>query len=144
MIRKTGVAAILAIATFAIYPGTVVGRVSGALHLPASALSHPRRVGRTPLAAGAQAGELELGYDSGPELFAPDDDVVNAEWSVRYTPPQACSLAYLQIVTFQQPGPLAVTVYSDDGSGLPGAVIGGPYQLNATGEIGRASWRERV
>lgn len=134
MIKKIVIIGIglMLLAVFGFY-GAAEGRVIHAQEIK-SASAGPQLKTRLPFASGAQDAETELSYDSGPELYSPDDDVVGAEWAVRFTPPQACSLVYLQLVTFEQAGNLAITVYADD-NGYPGAVIDGPYQLYAAGDL---------
>ena len=111
------------------------GRTLNTTPIPATPIVGPHAVQTTPLRAEAALNEVELMYDSGPEVYAPDDDVLNAEWAVWFTPPQACSLVYVDVVTYETSSLLGLTVYSDDGAGFPDAVIDGPYQFQATGDL---------
>ena len=121
------------LAVFGFY-GSADGLTVNPKPLDIAALAGPHMKANIPFAAGTQDAEVELVYDSGPELYSPDNDVVNAEWAVRFTPPQACSLVYLQMVTYELAGDVAITVYADDG-GVPGEVLSGPYQFYATGDL---------
>lgn len=124
--------ALMLLAVFGFY-GEAEGRTVNSQRL-APAEAGPMLKSQLPFATGSQDPEVELYYDSGPEMYAPDDDIINAEWAVRFTPPQACSLVYITLVTYEQAGNLAITVYADD-NGLPGAILDGPYQLYATGDL---------
>ena len=121
--------------SLALPPGVSEGRTFTNTVLPAHRLSSPRPVGITPLAAGANFGEYLLMYDNGPAVYDPVDDVVDAEWAVRFTPTQACSLVYITLVTFQPAGPISISVYNDDGGGGPGTVKAGPFMIYASGDL---------
>ena len=87
--------ALMLLAVFGFY-GAAEGRTVNSQRLvPAEA--GPKLKTRLPFATGSQDPEVELYYDSGPEMYAPDDDIVNAEWAVRFSPPQACSLVYITL-----------------------------------------------
>ncbi|MBI5868755.1 MAG: T9SS type A sorting domain-containing protein, partial [candidate division Zixibacteria bacterium] len=87
------------------------------------------------LSASADRGEYLLAYDTGPMVYDPVDDITNAEWGVRFTPTQACSLVYITLVTFQPAGPLSVSIYGDDGTGAPGTLTAGPFMIYASGDL---------
>jgi hypothetical protein len=120
------------LAVFGLY-GAAEGRTINPQPIAPTAAG-PHLKSQLPFASGTQGSEVELLYDSGPEFYVPDLDVVNAEWAVRFTPPQACSLVFLQLVTYEPAGNLAISVYADD-NGMPGALIDGPYQFNAAGDL---------
>ena len=118
-----------------LFVGIGEGRTFSGTILPTRPLSFPRPVGYTPLPAGANVGEYLLMYDIGPAVYDPVDDIVNAEWAVRFTPPQACSLVYINLVTYQPAGPISISVYSDDGGGGPGVMMAGPFMIYASGDL---------
>lgn len=124
---------------------TGLGLNTGLARMPATVrIDRPTALRPVPsptveLAAEANANEHQISYDSGPAVYAPDDDVPNAEWAVRFTPPQTCSLAFVKFVTFKESspfsGPMELNVYADDGTGVPGALIAGPFPFTASGNI---------
>jgi hypothetical protein len=103
--------------------------------LPARHLNAPQPVGYTPLSASVTGGEYLLMYDNGPAVYDPTEDVMNAEWGVRFTPTQACSLAYVTLVTYQPAGPISLSVCHDNGGGAPGTLIAGPFLIYASGDL---------
>ncbi|GAB4321280.1 MAG: hypothetical protein Kow0074_12130 [Candidatus Zixiibacteriota bacterium] len=118
--------------------GTAHGFTPSVQTIPVEPITEPHAVhgldGHS-LSAGSADSETELFYDSGPMVYAPDDDIVNAEWAVRFTPPQSCSLVYVEVPTYENSTLLALTVYADDGNGGPGAVLAGPYEFMAWGDL---------
>lgn len=134
--RKSTIAflgAVIAILTCLV--GTTQGRTVDGVQLKTSSSRGPHPVVHAPRMAGIAAGEYELIYDNGAEVYSPDDDVVDAEWAVRFTSPQPCSLVYIRLVTFQPAGPLSISIYNDDGGGGPGTVKAGPFYVYATGDL---------
>ena len=83
--------ALMLLAVFGFY-GDAEGRTINPQRL-APAEAGPKLKSQLPFATGSQDPEVELYYDSGPEMYAPDDDIVNAEWAVRFTPPQGFNKA---------------------------------------------------
>lgn len=114
---------------------SVEGRTPATTAIPTTPVEGPHAVQTVPLSAEASLNEIELMYDSGPEVYAPDDDVLNAEWAVWFTPPQACSLVYVDVMTYETSSLMGLTVYADDGAGFPGDVLDGPYQFQASGDL---------
>jgi hypothetical protein len=123
----------LALAVLIASYGSADGHPIAGKRLPATGAVRPLAKNSPSLAAGTQD-VTPLMYDSGPELYAPDYDVVDAEWSVRFTPPQACSLVYIELATVETAGNMAISVYSDAG-GVPGTAIAGPYAFAAAGDL---------
>lgn len=118
-----------------LFAGIGEGHTFTSTALPAHRLNSPRPVGNDPLAAGVSVGEHLLMYDNGPAVYDPVDDIVNAEWGVRFTPPQACSLVYITLNTYQPAGPISISIYNDDGGGGPGIVQAGPFMIYASGDL---------
>jgi len=85
-------------------------------------------------------GETQLAYDSEPEYYFPIMDSLGAEWAVRFTPPQACSLAYFELTTFNDPiasGTVAVTIYDGDSASGPATALTSTISFTASGDASR-------
>jgi hypothetical protein len=140
MMRKIALIAVTSlVALFLLAPNAAEGVSPGLKRIVRQSPEKPLPKSSVDLAAGAQANELELFYDEGPSVYSPADDVPNAEWAVRFTPPQTCSLAYIELATYKEAspysGPLQILVYADDGTGAPGALIAGPFSITGSGDV---------
>jgi len=88
----------------------------------------------------ASVSELQLAYDSDPEWYFPSMDSLGAEWAVRFTPPQACSLSYFELTTFSESvtsGLVGLTLYIGDSATGPGEAIIATVTFTATGDLSR-------
>ncbi len=88
----------------------------------------------------AAVAEYQLAYDSDPEWYFPSMDSIGAEWAVRFTPPQACSLSYFELTTYDDPwasGPVALIIYTGDSASGPGSAIIAPATFTAFGDASR-------
>jgi len=84
--------------------------------------------------------EFQLAYDSDPMWYFPDWDSVGTEWAVRFTPPQACSLSYFELSTYDESwnsGPVALTLYIGDSVSGPDSPISSTVTFTAAGDASR-------
>lgn len=125
----------LVLSNLVLLVGVADGRAFTPERLPIRHTDSPQSVGPVQLSASANEGEYLLIYDTGPTVYDPVDDIVNAEWGVRFTPTQACSLVYITLVTYQPAGPLSVSIYNDDGGGTPSTLKAGPFMIYASGDL---------
>lgn len=103
-------------------------------------LSVSRPLAAPALSLAATAGETRLAYDVDPEYYFPTMDSLGAEWAVRFTPPQACSLSYFELTTYNDPmasGLVAVTIYDGDSATGPGAALTSTISFEASGDASR-------
>jgi len=140
MMKKLAVvAAVCLLLLLVIALDTAEGMSPEAIEITRPQADRPMAKSTVSLTADAVANELELSYDKGPSLYSPDDDIPNAEWATRFTPPQTCSLAFIQLVTYKEAtpysGPLEILIYADDGTGVPGALIAGPFGITGSGDV---------
>lgn len=106
--------------------------------VPRPSVYHPPAVPEVALSA--SVAEYMLAYDSDPEYYFPGLDSVGAEWSVRFTPTQACSLNYFELTTFKDPigsGQVALTIYTGDSANGPTSPITSTVSFTASGDGSR-------
>ncbi len=85
-------------------------------------------------------GETRISYDSDPYYYFPSLDSIGAEWAVRFTPPQACSLVYFELTTYSESGTagdVALTIYEGDSVDGPGAALTSAIPFAAAGDASR-------
>ncbi len=86
------------------------------------------------------AGETRLSYDSDPYYYFPSLDSIDAEWAVRFTPPQACSLVYFELTTYSETGTagdVGLTVYAGDSANGPTEALTSTIPFPAAGDASR-------
>ena len=106
--------------------------------VPRNSVYHPPALPEVMLAASVT--EYMLAYDGEPEYYFPSLDSVGAEWAVRFTPPQACSLSYFELTTFKDPvgsGSVALTIYAGDSASGPTSAISSTVTFTASGDASR-------
>jgi len=74
-------------------------------------------------------------YDSAPQVYWPNLTQAGTKFAVRFTPVQACTLTYVQVVSYEAPGNAILHVMSDDGLGFPGTDLITPFTVNLNGNI---------
>ncbi|MBD3169064.1 MAG: T9SS type A sorting domain-containing protein [candidate division Zixibacteria bacterium] len=75
-----------------------------------------------------------IAYDSPPVYYFPGYTDIGTSFSVRFTPVQACSLVYLEIVTYSGDGNAKIHIWSDD-SGNPGQDLVTPFNRVLNGNL---------
>lgn len=81
-----------------------------------------------------EAAEDGISYDGAPSVYYPNLTAVGTRFAVRFTPLQACTLSYIEVVSYQAPGPALIHVYSDSG-GIPGHDLRTPFTATLNGGI---------
>lgn len=103
--------------------------------VPGNSVHQPPQQPKIKLTTGTS--EFMLAYDTEPVWYFAGLDSVNAEWAVRFTPPQACSLSYFELATFSEtgmPGQVAITLYDGDSASGPQNALGSTVAFTATGD----------
>jgi len=67
-----------------------------------------------------------IAYDSAPAVYWSGLTDEGTMFSVRFTPPQPCSLSYIQIVSYGVPGEAKIHIFTDD-DGTPGEDLITPF-----------------
>jgi hypothetical protein len=75
-----------------------------------------------------------IAYDSAPAVYWPDLLQVGTKFAVRFTPPQPCSLSYIQVVSYNGSGNALIHI-TDDNGGVPGTDLITPFTANLAGNI---------
>ena len=75
-----------------------------------------------------------IAYDSAPEVYYPNALTPGTMFAVRFTPVQACSLTYVQVVSYNGAGNAIIHVMSDNGTD-PGTDLIDPFTVNLSGNI---------
>lgn len=75
-----------------------------------------------------------IAYDSAPAVYWPGLTQIGTMWAVRFTPIQACTLTYIQVVSYPSSGSARIHVWSDDG-GVPGTDLITPFNVTLQGNI---------
>jgi hypothetical protein len=77
-----------------------------------------------------------LAYDGAPTSYYPADSINGngTRYAVRFTPAQACTLSYVQIVSYQAPGAALIHIMSDS-AGIPGHDLRTPFSANLNGGL---------
>ncbi|MCP4582016.1 MAG: T9SS type A sorting domain-containing protein [candidate division Zixibacteria bacterium] len=75
-----------------------------------------------------------IAYDSAPQVYYPNALSPGTMFAVRFTPVQACSLTYVQVVSYNGSGNAIIHVMSDDG-GSPDVDLIDPFTVSLAGNI---------
>lgn len=75
-----------------------------------------------------------IAYDSAPAVYWPGLTQIGTKFAVRFTPPQPCSLSYIQVVSYNGAGNAMIHIMSDDG-GDPDADLITPFTASLNGNI---------
>lgn len=78
--------------------------------------------------------EDRISYDGTPAVYYPNLTAVGTKFSVRFTPLQACTLSYIEVVSYQAPGPALIHICSDS-SGVPGHDLRPQFTATLNGGI---------
>jgi len=73
-------------------------------------------------------------YDSAPQVYYPNALSPGTMFAVRFTPVQACTLTYVQVVSYNGSGNAIIHIMSDDG-GSPGEDLIDPFTASLSGDI---------
>lgn len=75
-----------------------------------------------------------IAYDGSPAVYYPNLTTAGTMFAVRFTPVQACTLTYVQVVSYNGAGNATIHVMSDDG-GSPDTDIITPFSANLNGGL---------
>lgn len=75
-----------------------------------------------------------IAYDAAPAVYFPNLDSVGTMIAVRFTPVQACTLTYIQVVSYSGAGNASIHIMNDDG-GNPGTDMITPWTASLTGNL---------
>jgi hypothetical protein len=78
--------------------------------------------------------EDRLSYDDSPARYFPTYTAVGTKFEVRFTPIQACTLSYVQVVSYNGAGSALLHVWSDSG-GIPGHDLRTPQTVTLQGAL---------
>lgn len=73
-------------------------------------------------------------YDGAPQLYFPNLTLAGTKFAVRFTPIQACTLTYVQVVSYHTAGPAILHVMSNNG-GNPGTDLIAPFVVTLNASI---------
>ena len=75
-----------------------------------------------------------IAYDGSPARYYSSLTGVGTMFAVRFTPVQACSLTYIQVVSYSGSGNAMIHIMSDD-AGIPDTDLMTPWTANLTGDL---------